>query len=121
MRKKTPPIVRLLATHIKGKTRWSKKDAKVLEAYAGHVVTVAELFASKHHDYGTGNVAATGQLGQLVKILEKAARLSNLFRTARKAKNESKFNSLADISNHCLIGLMLMAGDWPDVEDGWEI
>lgn len=115
----TPDIAALLAKHFKCDMEWSPSDEKVIEAFAGKMVMLGALFTKKHHDYGPGNIAASGELGILVRLKDKIARLSHL--RGKKSNNESKEDTWSDIANYAIIALLVRDGSWPDVEDGWDI
>jgi hypothetical protein len=74
---------------------------------------MVELIASKQHDYGPTNITRFGVQGLLVRLHDKVARLENLSkRRDTSAKNESVFDTLNDIVGYCLIGVMLLRGQF---------
>ena len=73
-----------------------------------------KLFDGKQRDYGSGNVAAFGELGVLVRCTDKVMRLKNLLHdnAGRKPNHESIEDSWRDLAVHAMIGLLVHRGDW---------
>lgn len=76
----------------------------------------------KQRDYGSGNIAAFGELGVLVRAHDKLARLRHLLweRRGQAPENEPVEDSWLDLANYGLIGLMCRRRWWglPMAEDG---
>ncbi len=72
----------------------------------------SELNINKHHDYGPNNMNKFGLIGILVRVNDKLERLINLTQKNKEPKNESIEDSLKDIANYCIIGLMLLRNKW---------
>lgn len=70
------------------------------------------LFDKKNRDYGSGNIAAFGEYGVMVRISDKFERLKNLLRNVQDPSNESIDDTWLDISNYGLIGQMLRKKLW---------
>jgi len=70
------------------------------------------LLNRKHHDYGPGNIAATGEQGVVTRIADKSARLIQLVMKNLGPANETVEDSYADISNYGLIGQLLRRNLW---------
>lgn len=68
----------------------------------------------KQRDYGSGNIAAFGELGVLVRTHDKLARLRHLLwdRRGKVPENEPVEDSWLDLANYGLIGLMCRRGWW---------
>jgi len=76
---------------------------------------LAELLIQKHHDYGPKNISASpgGPLNGLrVRLHDKLARLVNLTDEAREPKYESLEDTLMDMANYAVIGLLVLRGKW---------
>ena len=57
----------------------------IVQEFARQLVVNALVFAKKQHDYGPGNISSFGEVGVLVRVSDKIARLKNL--QGRVAKN----------------------------------
>ena len=76
----------------------------------------ADLLLSKHHDYGPHNVGRSpgGALNGLrVRLWDKLARLNNLVDTGADPKHEALEDTLIDMANYALIGVLVCRGQWP--------
>lgn len=74
------------------------------------------LLLRKHADYGPGNISGApgGALNGLrVRMYDKFARLNNLLDNAKQPVNEPLRDTLLDLANYALIGLLVLDGDWP--------
>jgi hypothetical protein len=79
----------------------------------------ADLLLRKHRDYGPGNIAGApgGALNGLrVRLYDKLARLNNLLDQDREPEFETLVDTLMDIANYGLIGVLVERGDWPTLE-----
>lgn len=90
------------------------KDAEVI---------LNELFAiltKKHADYGPLNIAhAPGGAmnGLMVRMHDKMARLKNLTYNNNATPNyESIEDTLIDLANYAIIGLLVQRGQWEGIE-----
>lgn len=73
------------------------------------------LLLKKHADYGPNNIALSpfGPLeGLTVRLWDKVARLAHLLKEGKTPDNESVRDTLIDISNYGLIGVMVSDGCW---------
>lgn len=73
------------------------------------------LLLKKHADYGPNNIALSpfGPLeGLTVRLWDKVARLAHLLKEGKTPDNESVRDTLIDISNYGLIGVMVVDGCW---------
>ena len=78
------------------------------------------LLLRKHADYGPNNIALSpfGPLeGLTVRLWDKVARLAHLLKEGKEPDNESIRDTLIDISNYGLIGLMVVDDCWKSIED----
>lgn len=67
----------------------------------------------KQKDYGPGNIGTFGELGVLVRVTDKWARLKNLlYDNPSAAQNESLEDTWLDLANYSLIALMVKRGIW---------
>lgn len=73
----------------------------------------ALLVDKKHQDYGPHNISMHGELGIIVRLSDKVARLSNLFsKRAKKPRNESVEDTWRDIANYATIAMVYRRGLW---------
>lgn len=77
---------------------------------------LAEMRATmiaKQRDYGPGNIDSFGELGVLVRLTDKHARLRNLlYDNPAEPSNESLDDTWLDLANYGLIALMVRRGIW---------
>lgn len=81
---------------------------------------LVRLLCSKQNDYGPLNIAQSpgGPLNGLrVRLFDKVQRLSNLVDSGATPENESLEDTFKDIANYGIIGLMVLRGLWPTLED----
>lgn len=74
---------------------------------------VLELMNSRGRKYGPGNIAEFGELGVLVRLSDKLARLRH---TTENFEDETSADSWMDVIGYGLIGLAWCRGDWPGSE-----
>ncbi len=83
-----------------------------------------QLFVKKQLDYGPRNIGDLyerfGMTSLLVRMNDKMQRLINLTSKESDPNNESIEDSLKDLANYSLIGLMLLRGHWPNVAGAGE-
>jgi hypothetical protein len=71
------------------------------------------LFDEKQRDYGPDNIAKFGEMGLIVRLHDKLARLINLVWDKQKdPTNESIEDSYRDLSNYANIALLVRGGKW---------
>lgn len=79
------------------------------------------LFSSKMNDYSPWNMQGTGEVGAIVRLWDKTARLMNLYGfdigTGKFTKpispnHESIEDNLTDLANYAIISLILLRGKW---------
>ena len=76
------------------------------------------ILYSKHQDYGPYNIAhAPGGAmnGLRVRMYDKLARLNNLVSTGDTPKYESIEDTLIDLANYAIIGLLVQRGQWEGI------
>ena len=84
------------------------------------IVSVAldciKLFDDKQQDYGSDNIAASGEIGIAVRLQDKVARMRHILLKAlrgdNKVNNESLADTYKDVANYGLIGWILNKGKW---------
>ena len=75
-----------------------------------------QLFDTKQLDYGSSNIALSGEMGVAVRLQDKVSRMRNLL--LKELKGESSINhesledTYLDTCNYALIGLLLKRGLW---------
>jgi len=100
------------------------KDEKFEEQYAEFeriVQGMLKLHKDKMNDYSEWNMKGTGELGAIVRIWDKTARLMNLygfdigtgkFSGKVNPNFESIEDNLTDLANYAIITLILRKGKW---------
>ena len=94
-----------------------------VEAFIETVMKMYRLHLSKNADYSPANVLATGEIGVIVRLWDKIARLMNLsgfkieiksseFQKPILPKHESIEDTLIDAGNYSIIGMLLRKGKW---------
>ena len=84
-------------------------DAKVI------VNQLLQTLYDKHKDYGPLNIAGApggAMNGLRVRMYDKLARLNNLLDTGDTPKYESLEDTLLDLANYAIIGLLVQRGQW---------
>ena len=72
------------------------------------------VFDGKQHDYGSANIALSGDKGILVRVMDKMMRLRHLMLDSNEApRNESVEDSWADSSVYGVMARMWTRGLWP--------
>jgi hypothetical protein len=79
-------------------------------AVDGHLAEVQDIMVSRHKKYGPGNISEFGELGLLVRLGDKFARLKN---NREDFSDESVDDTVAVLIGYSLIWKMVRAGDWP--------
>jgi hypothetical protein len=83
--------------------------------------TLRHILIVKNQDYSPWNMSGTGEVGSVVRIWDKTARLMNLygfdittgtFTGQKSPKNESIEDNLLDLANYAIISLLLLRGKW---------
>ena len=81
---------------------------------------MGNILRKKNSDYGgtIDNISITGLLGVSVRSLDKAVRFYNLVKTQKEqaVKEESIRDTLIDLANYCIIGVMLIDGTWNKID-----
>lgn len=73
-----------------------------------------QLMRERGAKYGPGNIAEWGDLGVLVRLSDKMARLRNAY--GQEFADESVDDTLMDIANYAIICLAWRRGYWPGSE-----
>jgi hypothetical protein len=74
-----------------------------------------DMMLKKHADYGPMNIAGApgGPMNGLrVRMYDKLARLNNLVDTGDTPNYESIEDTLIDLANYAIIGLLVQRGQW---------
>lgn len=74
---------------------------------------MADLIISKQNDYGKDNILespAGPEVGLLVRMWDKFARLKNLITNNKKPNNETLDDTLIDIANYAILMMMIRKG-----------
>lgn len=94
------------------------KDSKYLDDI---LMELKVTMVKKHQDYGPYNIAhAPGGAinGLLVRMHDKMERLENLYYNRRDTPNfESVEDTLKDLANYAIIGLMVQRGQWEGLSE----
>jgi len=94
------------------------KNPEDIEKILGELCTI--MFR-KHADYGPMNIAAApgGPMNGLrVRMYDKLARLNNLVDTGDTPNYESVEDTLIDLANYAIIGLLVQRGQWEGIPNG---
>jgi len=84
---------------------------------------LAVIMVKKHQDYGPMNIAGApgGPMNGLrVRMYDKLARLNNLVDSGDTPNYESIEDTLLDLANYAIIGLLVQRGQWeglPNLND----
>ena len=84
------------------------------------VYELLEILYKKHEDYGPMNIAGApggAMNGLRVRMYDKLARLSHLGDTDTP-KYESVEDTLIDLANYAIIGLLVQRGQWEGIPNG---
>jgi hypothetical protein len=79
------------------------------------------MMLKKHEDYGPMNIAGApgGPMNGLrVRMYDKLARLNNLVDTGDTPNYESIEDTLLDLANYAIIGLLVQRGQWEGIPNG---
>ena len=82
---------------------------------------LAKIMYKKHEDYGPMNIAGApgGPMNGLrVRMYDKLARLNNLVDTGDTPNYESIEDTLIDLANYAIIGLLVQRNQWAGVSNG---
>jgi hypothetical protein len=96
-----------------------KVDAEFIQDMWRVMDAAGNLLISKHHDYGPLNIARSpgGPINGLrVRMWDKIARINNLVDSKVNPSNESLRDSFVDLLNYSAIALMVLDGNWPEVQ-----
>ena len=81
---------------------------------------LAILMLKKHEDYGPMNISGApggAMNGLRVRMYDKLARLNNLVDTGDTPNYESIEDTLIDLANYAIIGLLVQRGQWEGLPD----
>jgi len=94
------------------------KDSK----YAADITDeLLDILYKKHQDYGPLNIAHApgGALNGLrVRMHDKLARLNHLVDNGDTPNFETIEDTLVDLANYAIIGLMVQRGQWAGIDSG---
>ena len=93
----------------------SPDDVKVI------LQSLYDVMLKKHEDYGPMNIAGApggAMNGLLVRMYDKLARLNNLVDTGDTPNYESIEDTLLDLANYAIIGLLVQRGQWEGIPNG---
>jgi len=76
----------------------------------GYLDEVRDVMVERGKKYGPGNIQEFGELGVLVRLSDKLARLRH---TTQNFGDETTTDSWVDVIGYGLIGLAWSRGDWP--------
>jgi Domain of unknown function (DUF4406) len=100
-----------------------RERPKQVVAFMEMVMRMYRVHLSKNADYSPANILATGEVGVIVRLWDKIARLLNLtgfkvqitdsaFESPRSPNHESIDDTLLDAANYAIIACLLRAGKW---------
>jgi hypothetical protein len=79
------------------------------------------IMLKKHEDYGPMNISGApgGPMNGLrVRMYDKLARLNNLVNSGDTPNYESIEDTLLDLANYAIIGLLVQRGQWEGIPNG---
>ncbi len=91
------------------------EDAKTI------TLQLLTILYRKHQDYGPLNISGApggAMNGLRVRMYDKLARLNNLVDTGDTPNYESIEDTLIDLANYAIIGLLVQRGQWEGVPNG---
>ena len=94
---------------------------KNLEDAKAITLQLLTILQKKHEDYGPMNIAGApgGPMNGLrVRMYDKLARLNNLVDTGDTPNYESIEDTLIDLANYAIIGLLVQRGQWEGIPNG---
>ena len=94
---------------------------KNLEDAKAITLQLLTILYRKHEDYGPMNIAGApgGPMNGLnVRMYDKLARLSHLTETGDTPNYESIEDTLIDLANYAIIGLLVQRGQWEGIPNG---
>jgi hypothetical protein len=97
----------------------SKVDDEFISDMWSVMDRAGNLLISKHHDYGPLNIARSpgGPINGLrVRMWDKIARINHLVDNNSAPQNESLRDSFMDLLNYSAIAIMVLDGNWPEVQ-----
>ncbi|MBC8462401.1 MAG: DUF1599 domain-containing protein [Deltaproteobacteria bacterium] len=79
---------------------------------------IFDLFQKKHASYSPDNISTTGLNGVIVRMWDKINRLRRrvLEGEPETLPDETLVDTLRDIANYAIIGLLLLHEIWPEYE-----
>ena len=93
-----------------------REALKIRTEMGRRIVDVAlecvELFETKQQDYGSKNIALSGEMGIAVRLQDKVCRMRHLLETGGEANHESLADTYRDVANYGMIGQLLNQGRW---------
>ncbi|MBC8485729.1 MAG: DUF1599 domain-containing protein [Bacteroidetes bacterium] len=98
----------------------NKEDLNGLfRAWHDEVRNIYTLFSVKHKSYGPDNISGTGIQGVVIRSWDKINRLRRLVVTGidDPLVDESVEDTLMDLANYAIIGLLLLHNIWPEFEE----
>jgi len=91
------------------------EDAKTI------TIQLLTILYRKHEDYGPLNISGApggAMNGLRVRMYDKLARLNNLVDTGDTPNYESIEDTLIDLANYAIIGLLVQRGQWEGIPNG---
>lgn len=99
---------------------------EIEEAWLRKVQEIYGVFCKKQADYGPTNIAVGGAQGVVLRTGDKVSRLFELLGLTERENggepsNESVRDSMVDLADYGIIGMIVLDGDWPFVSpsDVW--
>lgn len=99
--------------------RLDKEDfAGLFKAWRDEVNQIELLFQAKHKSYGPDNISATELKGIVVRLWDKINRLRRcvLENNEEVLSDETLEDTLQDVADYAIIGLLLLHEIWPEFE-----
>ena len=90
-------------------------DNRITHALLEEYHAASKLFDRKHSDYGKSNISISGQIGIVVRMFDKLARIQNLLDKEDEPNEESLEDSWVDLMNYAGIGMLLQNNKWEEL------
>ena len=94
----------------------NQQDDSAPAAYDRASRDAKRVWEKRHAKYGTGNIAAFGLLGCIVRASDKLARLKQSVVDGHEADDESVLDALIDLTNYGIMGIACHRREWPGTE-----
>lgn len=89
-------------------------EVPLSKEYLREIIKTVLIFDTKQQDYSADNISEFGEIGVLIRMNDKFARLKNLLLHNKSPNHEKIEDTWMDISVYGIIGLLLRKNKWPN-------